>query len=341
MTPYDLNEKMARISGGLDYSGFKRLDVVIEAIVEDMGVKKKVIQQSQEHLRDDCVFATNTSSLSVTEMAKAHKKPENFVGMHFFSPVHKMPLVEIIRGEQSGDRATATVFQLAKKMGKIPVVVKDRPGFLVNRLLIPYMMESAFFLEQGARVESVDSVFVKNFGMPMGPFELMDSVGLDICVKVSKIFKDSLGERIQIPDLIFKLEKTDRLGQKNNRGFYKYEKGKKQALDSQIYSDLGLSEPTDPIGEEELIARAMGHMVNEASLVLLEEKVVHCAEDLDLAMIMGIGFPPFRGGLLRWADTVGISKIVKDLKAFETRYGSRFKPSASLLQMAQDQASFY
>ena len=152
MTKYELNEKLGHISGGVDYAGFKQLDVVVEAIVENMDVKKKVIAETAKHLKDDCVFATNTSSLSVTEMAKAHPRPENFVGMHFFSPVHKMPLVEVIRGPESGDKATATVFNLAKKMGKTPVVVKDAPGFLVNRLLVPYMMEAAFFLQEGASV---------------------------------------------------------------------------------------------------------------------------------------------------------------------------------------------
>ena len=277
----------------------------------------------------------------MTEMSKAHPKPQNFVGMHFFSPVHKMPLVEVIRGSQSGDRATATVFQLAKKMGKIPVVVRDAPGFLVNRLLVPYMMEAVFYLQEGSSVDKVDGVFVKKFGMPMGPFELMDSVGLDVCVKVSRVFKKSLSERFEVPELFLKLEKTDRLGQKNNKGFYKYEKGRKTGVDSLIYSDLGLSDPTDPLSDEELVKRAMCNMVNEASVVLFEEKVVHCAEDLDMAMIMGTGFPPFRGGLLRWADKVGIEKIVSDLQKFSTKHGNRFKPASSLVQMAKNKVSFY
>jgi 3-hydroxyacyl-CoA dehydrogenase/enoyl-CoA hydratase/3-hydroxybutyryl-CoA epimerase len=342
MTKYELNEKLGHISGGVDYAGFKQLDVVVEAIVENMDVKKKVIEETAKHLKDDCVFATNTSSLSVTEMAKAHPRPENFVGMHFFSPVHMMPLVEVIRGPESSDKATATVYNLSKKMGKIPVVVKDAPGFLVNRLLVPYMMEAAFYLQEGASIEKVDKVFVKKFGMPMGPFELMDSVGLDVCVKVSKIFKESLGERIELPELLLKLEKTDRLGQKNKKGFYKYdERGKKTEVDQSVYRDLGLSAPTDPLSEEELIGRAMYNMVNEAALVLLEEQVVESAGDLDLAMIMGTGFPPFRGGLLRWADQEGSEKIVDDLEVYATKYGARFKPTTPLRNMAKTQRSFH
>ncbi len=342
LTQYELNEKLGHISGGLDYAGFKQIDVVVEAIVEDMGVKKKVIAETAQHLRDDCVFATNTSSLSVSEMADAYPRPENFLGMHFFSPVHMMPLVEVIRGPKTSDKATATVYNLSKKMGKIPVVVKDAPGFLVNRLLVPYMMEAAFYLQEGASIEKVDKIFVKKFGMPMGPFELMDSVGLDVCVKVSKIFKDSLGERIELPEVLLKLEKSDRLGQKNKKGFYKYdERGKKAGVDDSVYRDLGLNAPTDPLSEEEIIGRAMYNMVNEAALVLHEEKVVGSAEDLDLAMIMGTGFPPFRGGLLRWADKEGTEKIVDDLEVYATKYGSRFKPTTPLRNMAKTHRTFH
>jgi 3-hydroxyacyl-CoA dehydrogenase/enoyl-CoA hydratase/3-hydroxybutyryl-CoA epimerase len=342
MTKYELNEKMGHVSGGTDFSGFKQLDVVVEAIVENMDIKKKVIAETVTHLKEDCVFATNTSSLSVTEMAKAHPSPDKFLGMHFFSPVHKMPLVEVIRGPETSDHATATVYNLAKKMGKTPVVVKDAPGFLVNRLLVPYMMEAAFYLQEGASIAKVDRVFVKKFGMPMGPFELMDSVGLDVCVKVSKIFKESLGERIELPDLLLKLDATDRLGQKNGKGFYKYnDKGRKTEVDNSIYAELGLGAPTDPLGEEELIGRAMYNMINEAALVLYEEQVVGSASDLDLAMIMGTGFPPFRGGLLRWADSEGTEKIVDDLEVYATKYGPRFKPTTPLLNMAKTQRTFH
>ncbi len=342
MSKYDLNEKLGHISGGTDYAGFKQLDVVVEAIVENMDIKKKVIDETVKHLKEDCVFATNTSSLSVTEMAKAHPHPENFLGMHFFSPVHKMPLVEVIRGPETSDKSTATVYNLAKRMGKIPVVVKDAPGFLVNRLLVPYMMEAAFYLQEGASIEKVDKIFVKKFGMPMGPFELMDSVGLDVCVKVSKIFKESLGERVELPDLLLKLEQTDRLGQKNGKGFYKYnEKGRKTEVDQTVYGDLGLSSPTDPLGEEEIIGRAMYNMINEAALVLQQEQVVGSASDLDLAMIMGTGFPPFRGGLLRWADSEGTEKIVDDLEVYATKYGPRFRPTTPLRNMAKTQRTFH
>jgi len=341
MDKYQFQEKMSHVTGGLDYAGFEKMDVVVEAIVEDMNIKKKVIEETATHLKEDCIFATNTSSLSVTEMAKAHPKPENFVGMHFFNPVDKMPLVEIIRGEKSGDEATAAVYELSKKMGKIPVVVKDAPGFLVNRLLVPYMVEAAFFLQEGMSIETVDRMFVKKYGMPMGPFLLMDEVGIDVCIKVSKIFRESLGDRIELPDVLMKLATTDRLGKKNGKGFYKYENGRKQGVDDSIYKELGLGSPTDPLSEEELVGRSMYSMVSEAALVLLEEKVVETPEDLDLAMIMGTGFPPFRGGLLRWADSVGTETIADSLELYASKFGPRFKPSTPLRNMAKTQRSFY
>ena len=342
VTKYELTEKMSHITAGLDFTGFKSMDVVVEAIVENMDVKKKVILETYNNCSPNVIIATNTSSLSVTEMAEAHPRPENFVGMHFFNPVDKMPLVEVIRGPKTSDEATATIFELSKKMGKTPIVVKDGVGFLVNRLLIPYLIEAAFFLQEGMDIQKVDDVFVKQFGMPMGPFHLMDEVGIDVCVKVSKIFKKSLGERMQLPDTLMKLEETDRLGKKNFKGFYQWDaRGKKGEVDPGIYKDLGLSTPTNQVSDEDLIGRAMYNMVNEAALVLLEEKIVETAEEVDLGMIMGTGFPPFRGGLLRWADTVGSEKMVDTLELYAKKYGHRFKPSNPLRSMAKTQRTFY
>lgn len=339
---YEVAEKMGYITGGTSYSGFNSMDVVIEAIVENMDVKKKVIAETYKHCKEDVIIATNTSSLSVTEMAEAHPRPENFVGMHFFNPVDKMPLVEVIRGPKTSDEATATIFELSKKMGKTPIVVKDGVGFLVNRLLIPYLIEAAFFLQEGMDIEKVDAVFVKKFGMPMGPFHLMDEVGIDVCVKVSKIFKKSLGERLQLPDALLKLEESDRLGKKNFKGFYKWDsQGKKQEADSSIYAELGLGSPTNTLTDDELIGRAMHNMINEAALVLLEERIVETPEDVDLGMIMGTGFPPFRGGLLRYADSLGSAQIVDSLELYSKKYGHRFKPSHPLRTMAKTQRTFY
>lgn len=339
---YDFARKMAKVSGGLDYAGFGQIDVVVEAIVEDMGIKKKVLAETEKHVKKDCVIATNTSSLSVTEMSKAMAKPENFVGMHFFNPVHKMPLVEVIRGEKSSDEAVATIFELSKKMGKLPVVVKDGPGFLVNRILVPFLIEAAWLLEDGMSIETVDRRYKNEFGMPMGPFTLMDEIGIDVCIKVSKIFHESLGDRIMIPPVMKKLADSKRLGKKNQKGFYLYdERGKQLEIDTTVYSDLGLPSPTDKLSADETIRRGIFPMINEAALSLIEERVVETPDEVDLAMITGTGFPPFRGGLLRYADTVGAKQICDELEVLAGKYGQRFKPCTPLKNMAKTDRKFY
>ncbi|MBX7232290.1 MAG: enoyl-CoA hydratase/isomerase family protein [Bdellovibrionales bacterium] len=342
LTAFDFQRKMSLISGGLDFSGFGQMDLVVEAIVEDMEVKKKVIAETVKHCSDQCIIATNTSSLSVTEMAKAHPYPKNFVGMHFFNPVNKMPLVEVIRGPQSSDEATAAVFACAKRMGKIPVVVKDGPGFLVNRLLMPYMIEAMFILEDGMDVQTVDHWFTHKFGMPMGPYRLMDEVGLDVCLKVVKIFKKSLGDRIEIPKITEKLASSGRLGKKNGRGYYSYdEKGKEMGVDHSIYKDLGLSQPTQKLTEKEVLERGVFTMINEAALVLYEDRIVEKPDAVDLGMIMGTGFPPFRGGLLRYADSLGTKYIATELDVYAARFGKRLTTSQPLANMAKNDRKFY
>ncbi|MGZ3690968.1 MAG: 3-hydroxyacyl-CoA dehydrogenase NAD-binding domain-containing protein [Pseudobdellovibrio sp.] len=341
---YQFSQKMSLVSTSIDFSGFKNIDLTVEAIVEDMGIKQKVIGQTAAQMRDDAIIVTNTSSLSVTEMAKGHPHPENFAGMHFFSPVHKMPLVEVIRGEKSSDETVATVFELAKKMGKMPVVVKDGAGFLVNRLLLPYMAEASFLLSEGMSVEKVDKAYVYQFGMPMGPFELMDSVGLDVCVKVLNIFKKAFPDRVEVPELMQKLEKNKaRLGQKTNLGFYKYDSsGKKTEVDQSIYSELGLSAPTNPLTEQECLERGVFAMVNECTLALDADHIVDTPNEVDLAMIMGTGFPPFRGGLCKYADSVGIDYVKTQLDKYsQGGKVNRLKPSVKLNERASKKAKFY
>lgn len=340
---YQFNQKMDLISVGTDYAGFKNLDVVVEAIVEDMGIKQKVIGECAGQMRPDAIIATNTSSLSVTEMSKGHPRPEYFAGMHFFNPVDKMPLVEVIRGEKTSDETIATIFELTKKMGKMPVVVKDGPGFLVNRLLLPYMAEAAYLLQEGMDINVVDKAYVKEFGMPMGPFELMDEVGLDVCIKVLKIFKKAFGDRIEIPTCMDNLEKTGRLGRKNGKGFYTYgEDGKRGAVDQTIYSALGLQAPTNPYDSKECIERGVFSMINECSLALIEDRIVESPSEVDLAMIMGTGFPPFRGGLLKYADAIGSQYVADQLAMYSSsRKANRLKPATPLTNLAKGNSKFY
>ncbi len=340
---YQFSQKMDMVSVTTDYSGFKNLDVVVEAIVEDMGIKQKVIGECANNMRPDAIIATNTSSLSVTEMSKGHPRPEFFAGMHFFNPVNKMPLVEVIRGEKTSDETIATIYELSKKMGKMPVVVKDGPGFLVNRLLMPYMAEAAFLMQEGMSIEAVDKAYVREFGMPMGPFELMDEVGLDVCLKVLKIFKKSFGARIEVAPCMEVLEKTGRLGRKNGKGFYHYsDDGKRGEVDQSIYAALGLGQPTNPYDSKECIERGVFAMVNECSLALVEDRIVETPHEVDLAMIMGTGFPPFRGGLMKYTDSVGTKYVADQLAMYaDKRKATRLQPSAPLKSLAQANKKFY
>jgi 3-hydroxyacyl-CoA dehydrogenase/enoyl-CoA hydratase/3-hydroxybutyryl-CoA epimerase len=263
--------------------------------------------------------------------------------MHFFNPVHKMPLVEVIRGEKSSDETVATIFELSKKMGKMPVVVKDGPGFLVNRLLLPYMAEAAFLLQEGMDIKMVDNAYVKDFGMPMGPFALMDEVGLDVCTKVLKIFRKAFGERIELAPCMELLEKSGRLGKKNGKGFYTYtEDGKRQGVDETVYSALGLKAPTSPLSSKECIERGVFAMVNECSRALIEDRVVETPHEVDLAMIMGTGFPPFRGGLLKYADSIGLTYIETQLAEYAVqRNAARLRPANPLKDLAKANKKFY
>lgn len=336
ITQYEMQHKFSRISGGMDFDGFQSLDLVVEAIVEDMEIKKKVIGETEKHCHKDCVIVTNTSSLSVTEMAKGCARPENFAGMHFFNPVHKMPLVEVIRGEKTSDEVCATVFHLAKKSGKFPVVVKDGPGFLVNRLLLPYLNEAVYLLEEGVSIERVDNVYLK-FGMPMGPLHLIDEIGIDVAGKVAKVFETAFGERAKPSPLMQEIVQSGRLGKKNKKGFYKYdENGTKGSVDLSVYN-----RSSSKLSDEAIVHRGIFAMINEAAIALFEDRIIDTTDQVDLAMIMGTGFPPFRGGLLKYADKVSAKEVVRSLQEWSNSVGQRFQPSRPLMDLAENKGSFY
>ena len=338
----DFEKKMNLVGGSTTYEGFQNIDFVIEAVVEDMAIKKTVIEDCAKRTHENTVIGTNTSSLSVNEMAKAHPRPENFVGMHFFNPVDKMPLVEIIRGEKSSDEAMSVAYYLAKEIGKTPVIVKDGPGFLVNRLLLPYLAEALFLLEEGMEVKTLDSYYTEHFGMPMGPLRLLDEIGLDVAFKVLKIFAQAFKERVEVPSFLQKIISTERLGKKTGKGFYLYSsKGKCLSVDPSLSKDLELPFKKNVLSQKECLERGIFLMVNEATRAL-DDKIVDSPKDVDLAMIFGIGFPPFRGGLLRYADEVGVKSIASSLESYFSSYKSeRFKPSKALVEMVKEGKTFY
>jgi len=325
LTKIERDRKVENISSTLDYKGFGRADFVIEAVVERMPVKQSVLKEVEDYLPEDAIFASNTSALSITELQSVAKHPKRVGGMHFFNPVHKMPLVEVIRGEKTDDRTVATIFDFAKKLGKTPIVVQDSPGFLVNRLLGVYLNEACLLAEEGYDFEWMDKV-VRKFGMPMGPFRLIDEVGIDIAADVSETLSVAFGSYLQESSLLQKVHDFGLLGKKQNKGFYIYEKGHSKSVNDDIRQFVsGTKKPN----EEEVVQRMMYLMVNEASRCL-EEEVVRTPHDIDIGMIFGTGFPPFHGGLCKYADTRGFTAITDQLNKFAESYGSRFEPTEYL-----------
>lgn len=337
--------KLALITGTLDYDGFDDVDLVIEAVVERMHVKQQVFKEVEAEVPEQAVLATNTSSLSVAGMAKAVRRPGRVVGIHFFNPVHKMPLVEVVRPETADDDAVATAVRFVLDMDKTPVVVADRAGFLVNRLLSPYLNEAGRLLAEGATVERIDGVFT-DFGMPMGPLRLLDEVGFDIAEHAGKEMSEAFGDRLATSDVIDRLIESGRLGKKNGRGFYLYADGRSTGVDPAVAGFVrevgsggggpaGRGSPTD----DDIRDRCLYLMVNEAAYAL-EDEVVARADMVDLAMIMGTGFPPFRGGLLRWADDVGLSRIHQRLELWAESIGARYSSAPLLERLADEERTF-
>jgi 3-hydroxyacyl-CoA dehydrogenase/enoyl-CoA hydratase/3-hydroxybutyryl-CoA epimerase len=317
--------------------------IAIEAIVENMDAKKSVLKEASKLMGAESIVATNTSSLSVSEIAKAIENPSRVVGMHFFNPVEKMPLVEIVRGKQTSDKTVVLVAALTSKIGKFPIVVSDVPGFLVNRILTPYLIEASQLLLEGYAIADIDKAALK-FGMPMGPIRLLDEVGLDVAVHVLETMRQGYGDRMFSPNILSKMLEAKRLGKKNNAGFYDYN-GDDITPHSGVRNILGITESKREAQLEAIQERLMLRLVNEA-VRCLDEGVAgtpgkEAAEQIDLGTVMGMGFPPFRGGLIRYAESLGAKAIHEALKKLESKEGKRFEAWSGIYKRAQNGASFY
>lgn len=339
-------QKMAQMAGQLNAttadSEFAGCDVVIEAVVENPGVKRELYQRLEPVLPADTILASNTSAISITSLADGLKHPERFVGIHFFNPVRQMPLVEVIRGEKTSDQTILSAVSYVKSIGKSPIVVLDGPGFLVNRLLLPYMNEALQLIGEGVSIDAVERA-AKKFGMPMGPITLYDVVGIDTAYRAGEVMQQAFPDRVVQSPILKAMVDAGRLGQKSGSGFFAYGGGGKSPKGRPDPSLAAVLEPhvaaPQEMSTEQVIRRLFLPMVTEASRIL-EEKKVAAPADVDLGLILGIGFPPFQGGLLFWADTLGAAGIVEQLKAFES-LGARYHPTPLLEQLARDGSGFY
>jgi 3-hydroxyacyl-CoA dehydrogenase/enoyl-CoA hydratase/3-hydroxybutyryl-CoA epimerase len=330
---------MHRLSGAVEYASLGTPDAIIEAVVENLSVKKKVLAEVEAEVGAHALIASNTSSLSITEMAQALARPERFVGMHFFNPPSVMPLVEIIPGARTSPETVHRAAQLALDLGKTPIIVKDSPGFLVNRLLMPYLNECGSLVEEGADFRTVDRS-LEEFGMPMGPFALIDEIGIDVAAHVAQILGNAFADRMTPSVLLSGVAGTGGLlGKKSGKGFYLYAKGKSHA-NPWIWQLFPRSSARAPASHFDIIHRPLLAMLNEAARAL-EDGVASSARDVDLALILGTGFPPFRGGILRWAeDELGIGKAHEMLVLYAQTVGKRFTPALLVSRLSAESKSF-
>ena len=335
MTKNQVDFKLNTLSYTQDLSGFKNFDFIIEAIIEDEKVKKDTYAQLEEVLNENAIIATNTSSISIEKLGSEIKNKENFLGVHFFNPVNLMPLVEVIPTSNTSKETINKVFELLISCGKTPILVGDCAGFIVNRILLPYMNEAAFILEQGSSIEKIDRA-IKEFGMPMGPFTLADTVGVDIGYKVASILNESYGNRMPIASIIEKMYEAKLLGLKTKAGFYEYS-------GSDIYPNTHVTSMLENnnriIEEDDIVKRCLYIMINEASRCL-EENIVTDASIIDFAMISGTGFPAYKGGLLSYANEIGLKNILDSLRQYQKEYGERFTPSNLLVKLVEEYEDF-
>jgi 3-hydroxyacyl-CoA dehydrogenase/enoyl-CoA hydratase/3-hydroxybutyryl-CoA epimerase len=354
MTPIEKTLKLGLLTGTTDYSGMGHADIVIEAVFEDLALKHKVLAEVEAVAGPETIFASNTSSLPIGKIAAKAQRPHLVVGMHYFSPVHKMPLLEVIATPQTAPWVTATAVALGKRQGKTVIVVNDGVGFYTSRILAPYMNEAAHLLAEGVPVEEIDRALVR-WGWPVGPMALIDEVGIDVAEHVGPIMLAAFGDRLQPPATVARLGSDGRKGRKNERGLYLYGKTAQKAraarfpytsrsqakiVDPGIYKLLGVTPRPGAMPTEEIQMRCSLAFVNEA-LHCFGDGILRSARDGDIGAIFGLGFPPFRGGPFRYVDTIGAAEVLRRLRGYEARFGKRFTPAPVLVDMAHDRRTFH
>ena len=334
------DQTFARLSGTIDYSGVGSADLVVEAVFEDLALKQAVIADLDKLVKDTCVIASSTSSIPIAQIAARSSRPDRILGMHYFSPVHRMPLLEVIRTKETDPRAVATAVAVGKRQGKTVIVVRDGTGFYTTRILAPYLNEATQLLTEGVPVDVVDRALV-DWGFPTGPLHLLDDVGIDVAAHVTAVMESAFGERMRAPDALAALRLDDRKGRKNGRGFYLHGRGTKakRRIDDTVYQALRIKPQARPMPDE-MSLRCIIPLVNEA-LRCLDEGVLRSARDGDVGAIFGIGFPPFRGGPFRYVDVLGAPEVLRRTRSLEQRFGARFEPAPLLVEMARKGKRFY
>jgi 3-hydroxyacyl-CoA dehydrogenase/enoyl-CoA hydratase/3-hydroxybutyryl-CoA epimerase len=340
VTRQQFEDQLSLVSGTVEYTGFGSVPLVIEAVFEDIAVKHQVLAEIGKVLPPSAIFASNTSTIPIAQVAEGAPRPERVIGMHFFSPVQKMPLLEVIVTPRTAPEVIATAVAFGRRLGKTVIVVNDAPGFYVNRILAPYINEAGRMLDEGVAIEAIDRAML-DFGFPVGPITLLDEVGLDIAGKSGAIMAKAFGDRLQPSASLGRVLESGRLGRKSKKGFYLYDAaGKKGGVDESVYALLPTGTRRTDLSREEIQRRCSLAMVNEAGRCL-EEHIVGSPRDGDIGAVFGIGFPPFRGGPFRHVDAVGAAEVVRQLDALNVKHAGRFAPCARLVKMAQEGTRFY
>ncbi len=338
-TPGELADMFSLLTGSTSRQSFSECDLIVEAVTENEKLKTQIISELASVVRPDAIFASNTSTISITRLAKAWPSPERFAGMHYFSPVDRMPLVEIIRGEKTSDETVVSLVALAKKIGKTPIVVRDCPGFLVNRILMPYMAEAIVLLEEGIDMDRIDKVATK-WGMPVGPITLYDMVGIDVGYYAGLVLQAGYADRAVTTPLLAKLVETGRLGKKTGKGFRGIDKKGKFIADPEAQQLVAqFVRKKSELSDDDIADRLFLCMSLEA-IRALEDKIARQPGDIDMAMILGVNFPAFRGGPLRWCDTEGAANLINRAKKWES-LGRRYEVPAALAEAARQGTRFY
>lgn len=339
LTEAEADVAWGRLTGTLDYSGFGRADVVVEAVFEDLELKRAIFEDLLKGAPEGQIFASNTSTIPIAKIAEVSDRPDLVCGMHFFSPVYKMPLLEIIRTDETSDETVATVLALGRKMGKTCIVVKDGPGFFTSRVIGAYINEAGWILQEGARVDAIDEA-MRDWGFPVGPMKLVDEVGIDVGLKAAKTLREAFSARWDAPTSLEAVAEDGRKGKKNGRGFYRYDGEKSKGVDESVYDLLPGGRRRREVDAAQVQQRCWLAMLNECAYCL-QEGIAAQPRDIDIGVIFGLGFPPFRGGILRHADAVGVDEVVREMERLAAKHGARLEPAPILREMAEAGETFY